>query len=263
MGWTREEPALQGLISQRWQSLNTLVSQAEYKQANGLDLLQVLEEWDELAEAGVAPFMHGVTLCSFHFAKGLEWETVYLTGASEDMLPFSRAESETDLLEERRLCYVGITRARDRLEVSYAQAKEPNRKAYRKCSRFFSPFWPQENHAAQRKRREARERQACEKYLNGASDHNLQVFLHLRAWRLQVAKKNQTAAYQVFSDHTLRDIALAEPKTLFELREIRGIGPQKLSRYGQDILDLVSGQEVEVVLSRTLKRLAEKRFHDS
>jgi DNA helicase-2/ATP-dependent DNA helicase PcrA len=56
-----------------------------------------------------------VTLCSLHRAKGLEWPNVFLAGASEKILPHGRCE---DIEEERRLFYVGVTRARDRLSVS-------------------------------------------------------------------------------------------------------------------------------------------------
>jgi len=56
-----------------------------------------------------------VVLCSLHRAKGLEWPCVFLAGASENILPHGRCE---DIEEERRLFYVGVTRARDRLAVS-------------------------------------------------------------------------------------------------------------------------------------------------
>lgn len=56
-----------------------------------------------------------VTLCSIHRSKGLEWKNVFLAGASEDIIPHSRCD---DIEEERRLFYVGVTRARDTLMIS-------------------------------------------------------------------------------------------------------------------------------------------------
>jgi DNA helicase-2/ATP-dependent DNA helicase PcrA len=66
----------------------------------------------------------GVTLMSLHAAKGLEFETVFLAGLEEGLFPHSRALMERDQMEEeRRLCYVGITRAKQRLFLSYARRR--------------------------------------------------------------------------------------------------------------------------------------------
>jgi len=59
-----------------------------------------------------------VTLCSLHRAKGLEWPEVFVIGCNEKILPHGRA---TDLGEERRLFYVGVTRARDALHLSHVE----------------------------------------------------------------------------------------------------------------------------------------------
>ncbi|MHB8868749.1 MAG: ATP-dependent helicase [Thermoleophilia bacterium] len=61
-----------------------------------------------------------VTLMTLHNAKGLEYPAVFITGMEEGMFPHSRALDEQNLEEERRLCYVGITRAMERLHLSYA-----------------------------------------------------------------------------------------------------------------------------------------------
>ncbi len=81
-----------------------------------LDSIALVADTDELdAEAG------GVTLMTLHSAKGLEFPVVFLTGLEEGVFPHSRSMQEPEELEEeRRLCYVGITRARERLMLSYA-----------------------------------------------------------------------------------------------------------------------------------------------
>jgi len=64
-----------------------------------------------------------VTLMTLHNAKGLEYPVVFMTGMEEGMFPHSRALDELNLEEERRLCYVGITRARERLHLSFARQR--------------------------------------------------------------------------------------------------------------------------------------------
>ncbi len=77
-----------------------------------------VRELDERAAAQHAPTVQGVTLASLHAAKGLEWDTVFLVGCSDGFLPITMAETPEDIEEERRLLYVGVTRARERLVLS-------------------------------------------------------------------------------------------------------------------------------------------------
>src|SRR5690606_35375946 len=80
-----------------------------------------------------APVVDGVTLASLHSAKGLEWDAVFLVGLAEGTLPTTYARTEEALEEERRLLYVGITRARQWLWLSYARARPPGGRARRPC----------------------------------------------------------------------------------------------------------------------------------
>lgn len=65
-----------------------------------------------------------VSLATMHATKGLEWQTVFLIGLSEGILPISQAISEDEILEEQRLFYVAITRARDNLFLSWAKTRD-------------------------------------------------------------------------------------------------------------------------------------------
>jgi DNA helicase-2/ATP-dependent DNA helicase PcrA len=75
-----------------------------------------IDSWDETQDA--------ITLMTLHSAKGLEFPIVFISGLEEGLFPLSRAiEEPSQLEEERRLFYVGITRARERLYLSYAQKR--------------------------------------------------------------------------------------------------------------------------------------------
>jgi DNA helicase-2/ATP-dependent DNA helicase PcrA len=66
----------------------------------------------------------GVTMMTLHTAKGLEWPVVVLAGLEDGLFPLARAADQPDgIEEERRLCYVGLTRAKDKLYVTWARAR--------------------------------------------------------------------------------------------------------------------------------------------
>ena len=88
-----------------------------------------------------APTVDGVTLASLHSAKGLEWDAVFLVGLAEGTLPTTYAKTPEALEEERRLLYVGITRARQWLWLSYAGARSPGGRQ-RRPSRFLPALEP-------------------------------------------------------------------------------------------------------------------------
>ena len=88
-------------------------------------LADFTEELARRAALQHAPTVDGVTLASLHSAKGLEWDAVFLVGLVEGVLPTSYAKTPAAVEEERRLLYVGITRARQWLTLSYANARAP------------------------------------------------------------------------------------------------------------------------------------------
>jgi len=78
-----------------------------------------LREVEDRVQQNNPPTMPVVTLATLHAAKGLEWERVFLIGASDGQLPLTNSSGESAVEEERRLFYVGITRAKADLHISY------------------------------------------------------------------------------------------------------------------------------------------------
>ncbi|MCL2594765.1 MAG: ATP-dependent helicase, partial [Promicromonosporaceae bacterium] len=142
LSWTDDPPTVRGAIRERWDALNALVMLADDLAAAGLSggnqatISTLVADLDERALAQHAPTVERVTLATLHAAKGLEWDAVFLVGASEGLIPISLAETDEAVAEERRLLYVGITRARTHLTVSYAQARASGTRATRKRTRF-------------------------------------------------------------------------------------------------------------------------------
>ncbi len=116
----------------RWENVRELVaSAADWSEEvpddpeSGTPLERFLAEAALLSSAEtVTGNEEGVTLMTLHTAKGLEWPVVVLTGLEHGLFPLARAEEHPDgLEEERRLCYVGLTRAKDKLYLTWARAR--------------------------------------------------------------------------------------------------------------------------------------------
>ena len=248
-GWSERPPAPRGAVRERWDSLNAIVELADELGAKrGADLDGLVAELGERAAAQNAPTVEGVTLSSLHAAKGLEWDAVLLVGASEGLLPISLAEGPAAIEEERRLLYVGVTRAREHLVVSCARARNPGGRASRRPSRFLDGIWPTDDPdrrggrgASSRPPRSPRERakQAAAEFEADNDPATIALFETLRAWRAGVAKERSKPAYTVFADTTLRSIAVVKPGRLPQLSLIHGVGAVKLKEYGADVLRVV------------------------
>ena len=143
VGWTPDPPAARGAAREQWEALQALVRLADDVAERGGDLRAVVLDLEERSAAQHAPAVAGVTLASLHAAKGLEWEAVFLVGLSEGLLPISLAETDAAVAEERRLLYVGITRARRHLQLSYARARTPGGRQSRSVTRFLEDLWPE------------------------------------------------------------------------------------------------------------------------
>ncbi|MEP7377994.1 MAG: ATP-dependent DNA helicase UvrD2 [Chloroflexota bacterium] len=183
------------------------------------DLTAELDRRDaaEAAAQGV-----GVNLLTYHRAKGLEWDAVFLPAVEEGVLPIRQAKSDEQVAEERRLLYVGITRARTHLALSWS----------RKPSRFLAEIRPPSARTVR-----------IIPSVGGtprATSSNGALLEALQLWRRERARQDAVPAYVVAHDATLAAIADGKPDTIAALRRIKGMGLVKLDQYGAQILAIIA-----------------------
>ncbi|MEV4120879.1 ATP-dependent DNA helicase UvrD2 [Micromonospora sp. NPDC049645] len=283
VGWAPDAPPAGGAARERWEALSALVQLSEEYAATPevvpigeaaaverpVTLSDFTEELARRAAQQHVPTVDGVTLASLHSAKGLEWDAVFLVGLAEGTLPTTYAKTVEQVEEERRLLYVGITRAREWLWLSYAAARSPGGRARRP-----SRFLPQLDRSGgterasggtgparrpERRRTQIVSCRICGATLLAGPDRKLgrcptcpsdiddELHERLREWRQRVAAAQKVPAYVVFTDATLIALAERRPGRSEELIAIAGIGPRKLGLYGESVLALVAGAGVDDV----------------
>ncbi len=212
-GWTESPPEKLGEREQvRQQDLARLVALAEAFEGDAASFVEALRARFAPGAGGA----RGIHLLTYHRAKGLEFDAVFLPRLEEKELPSKQARTDGEIAEERRLLYVGMTRARRVLWLGWSG----------KRSRFL-----QELGVTARSRPDA---DRPEQAWTGPA-------LRLREWRLERSRADGVPPYVVFHDSVLHAIAAARPASLGELGQISGVGPAKLERYGADVLALVQG----------------------
>jgi len=144
IGLSPRPPGGRGQARERWESLAALAQLADgfFAASPGASLADLAAELAARSALGHAPVLDGVTLASLHAAKGLEWDAVFLAGLSDGTVPIVHAQSGEAIEEERRLLYVGVTRARDRLFLSWALARSADGRRARQPSRFVEEIRP-------------------------------------------------------------------------------------------------------------------------
>lgn len=133
IGLTSVAPEHHGAERDRFDDLSALKALADQAEP-GTTVSAFSETLQARLEAGDSPGVGSLTLSTVHSAKGQEWPVVFLVGLAEGLFPISYAKTPSALEEERRLFYVGVTRARERLFLSFAdsgskssQTREPSR----------------------------------------------------------------------------------------------------------------------------------------
>ncbi|WP_255624080.1 ATP-dependent helicase [Cellulomonas chengniuliangii] len=241
VGWAPEPPAARGAARERWDAMQALVALADdlaaaaEREGRQAMLPDLVAELDERASTQHAPTVEGVTLASLHAAKGLEWDAVFLAGMSEGLMPISLAETDAAIAEERRLLYVGITRAREHLELSYARSRNPGGRASRRRTRFLDGLWAGDDRPAPRIARHPSP--------VPPEDVDRDLLARLMEWRASVATETAKPAYTVLNEAALMGIAARRPASIAELARVNGIGPAKIDRFGATLLSIVAGGE--------------------
>ncbi len=189
------------------------------------DLARLVKLAEEFGEGTVAQFVaqleerfgttstKGVHLLTYHRAKGLEFDAVFLPRLEERELPSKLSKTDAAIDEERRLLYVGLTRAKRHLTVTWAG----------KPSRFLAEL----------------DIQAAPPPKPLEPDDP--AYEALKRWRLATAKAEERPAYVIFHNTTLAEIVRRAPQTREELAAVPGIGPAKLERYGDEVLATLRG----------------------
>jgi DNA helicase-2/ATP-dependent DNA helicase PcrA len=121
LGLTDDPPPAGGALREAWEARASLLRLAE-EAPEGTTLRSFTDTLQARAKDQHEPSLRTVTLATLHAAKGLEWQHVHLAGLSEGLLPISYATGFEQVDEERRLAYVGITRAARTLSLSWARS---------------------------------------------------------------------------------------------------------------------------------------------
>ena len=241
VGWRADQIPAGGASRERWEAVSALVTLAESMPTLGLEAFN--EELARRAALQHVPTVAGVTLSSLHSAKGLEWDAVFLVGLAEGTMPVIHARTPDAVEEERRLLYVGVTRARERLSLSWALARSPGQRRGRRPSRFLDGIRPSGERSDQAGG--ARPRRKPGRARPEAADAEL--FGRLRTWRKAQAEAEHVPAFVVFSDATLVGIADARPDGTAALSRVPGVGAVKLGRYAEPVLAIVAGADPAAV----------------
>jgi DNA helicase-2/ATP-dependent DNA helicase PcrA len=190
------------------------------------DLARLVRLAKEFGEGTVAEFIaqleerfgsnsgKGVHLLTYHRAKGLEFDAVFLPRLEERELPSKLSKTDAAIAEERRLLYVGLTRAKRHLTVTWSG----------KPSRFLAEL-DIETHAFPAAK---------------AVEPDDPLYEVLKRWRLETAKAEERPAYVIFHNSTLAEIVRLGPRSREELAAVPGVGPAKLDRYGDEVLAVLA-----------------------
>jgi superfamily I DNA/RNA helicase len=175
-----------------------------------------------------------ITLATIHAIKGMEAEMVFVIGCNGINFPCKGSEHPVIEMvkveeydkeeEERRLFYVAMSRAKNSLYLTYSG----NKPTY-----FISNSMKK---MIEEKEVKVQLKEKAEISINQSKD----MITRLKDWRRKLSKEHNVPAYVIMHDRTLIDIAQKIPRESAELEEIYGLGPEKIMKYGEEILKIVN-----------------------
>ena len=178
-----------------------------------------------------------VTLATVHSIKGLEADTVFVIGCTginfpcrasdHPIIELVRIDDYDKEEEERRLFYVALSRAKKNLYMTYC-GKNPTRFINQKMLETIGGKTSQPSIA---------DYNAAAKLQSHSSDK----LSMLKVWRKETAQRLNLPAYIIMHDRTLMEIIEMNPVDVEDLKNVRGIGPAKLERYGEEIINILNG----------------------
>ena len=222
----------------------TIDHAASFPTATGNDFANWLQA--SAAKEGLDIGANAVDILTFHAAKGLEWNIVHLAGLESGYVPIAQANGPAALSEERRLLHVGLTRARDKVLITWAAQRTFGERTSRRSR---SPYLdhvdgtdqaPVLSLAPETGKERGKRHLTAIRADYEESEPDSPLYLELKQWRAETAREQGVPAYIVFNNRTLAALAAQHPTTHDELLQVSGIGPTKAERYGADILDLIN-----------------------
>ncbi len=208
-----------------------------------------------------------VTLASIHATKGLEWENLFLIGVSDDLIPFVQADGPEEILEELRLFYVAVTRAKNKLSITWSKSRDFDGKE-RIISRFINHSKQINENVAdttnylikkvtKQTERDLIKCKLCKKPLVSGAEVILKRCKncpgiippeYLEAafeWRKEMAVQESIPEFLVFSDATLEAFTeyIYEAKIEEEFLLIPGVDVEKYNKYFDDLSTILAQVE--------------------
>ncbi len=254
LGWTEKPPTTGGQVRERWESQNALVDLAAGLAADGPTLTNLVAELQRRATVQHAPLGRRSDADD---APRRQRAGVGRGGARGNPRGGRAVRARRDgrqIAEERRLLYVGVTRAREHLRISWSGGRGRDRRP----SRFLATAMPTTAAPVRQRRRPVTKEtvptmcRVCGKGLHAPAERMLgrhedcpsrydeDLLAALHTWRTRAAESARVPEFCIFTDSALIAIAEACPSNADQLAEVSGVGPTKIRKYGADVLGLLT-----------------------